>query len=48
MFKEQIKTTLNQDKGPETRIKNPDYKRRVLEDRPSSEEENEPSAKLKA
>lgn len=38
MYKEKIKMQLNQDKGPQTLIKNPDYKRTFVEDRPSSDE----------
>lgn len=39
MYKEKIKLQLNQDKGPKTRIKDPDYKRVYVEDKPSSEDE---------
>jgi hypothetical protein len=37
MFKEKMKLALNQDKGPETIIRNPDKERRFIEDRPSSD-----------
>lgn len=39
MYKEKIRLQLNQDKGPKTNIKNPDYKRAFIEDIPSSDEE---------
>ena len=42
LFKEKIQLQLNKDKGPKTLILNPDYKRRVVEDKPSSESEPEP------
>lgn len=38
MFKEKIKLQLNTDKGPKTVIKDGDYKRVYVEDRPSSDE----------
>jgi hypothetical protein len=38
MYKEKLKQQLNQDKGPKTLIKDHDYKRRYIEDRPSSED----------
>lgn len=41
MYKEQIKLQLNKDKGPKTVIKDQDYKRIYVEDRPSSEDEQE-------
>ena len=40
MFKEKIKLQLNKDKGPKTVIKDQDYKRIFVEDRPSSDEDN--------
>lgn len=41
MYKEKLKQQLNTDKGPKTHIKDHDYKRIYVEDRPSSEDENE-------
>lgn len=39
MYKEKIKMKLNQDKGPKTLVKDPDYKRPYIEDKPSSDED---------
>lgn len=39
MYKEKIKQQLNLDKGPKTHIKDRDYKRIYVEDRPSSDED---------
>lgn len=36
MYKEKLKQQLNTDKGPKTHIKDHDYKRIYVEDRPSS------------
>lgn len=41
MYKEKLQQKLNTDKGPKTNIKDKDYKRVYVEDRPSSDEENE-------
>lgn len=37
MYKEKLKQQLNQDKGPKTNIRDRDYKRIYVEDRPSSD-----------
>ena len=42
MFKEKIKLQLNKDKGPKTVIKDPDYKRVYVADRPSSDDDDKP------
>ena len=39
MFKEQIKLQLNKEKGPKNFIKDQDYKRVYVEDRPSSDDD---------
>lgn len=39
MYKEKIKQQLNLDKGPKTHIKDRDYKRIYVEDRPSSDDD---------
>ena len=44
MYKEKLQQKLNTDKGPKTNIKDKDYKRVYVEDRPSSDEENEKPA----
>jgi len=36
MYKEKIKLALNKDKGPKTVIRDQDYKRVYVEDKPSS------------
>jgi hypothetical protein len=38
MYKEKLQQKLNTDKGPKTNIKDKDYKRVYVEDRPSSDE----------